>query len=70
LSIKKTKYDKIKISPRIPSWDLGPFVEKGGGFFIEKSNGRLVLGRDGGEGHLLFSENWLNFMTTIPGLNF
>jgi hypothetical protein len=49
---------------------LGPFGEKEGGIFIEKSNDRLVLGGDGGEGHLPFLENWLNFMTTTPGLKF
>jgi hypothetical protein len=78
LSIKKTKYDKIKISPRIPSWDLGPFEEKGRGFFIEKSNARLGLGDNRGEGHrcsrnlqfvhLRCSENWSNFMTTTQSL--
>jgi hypothetical protein len=78
LSIKKTKYDKIKISPRIPTWDLGPFGERGGGFFTEKSNARLVLGDDRGEGHrcsrnlqfvhLRRSGNWLNFMTTTQSL--
>jgi hypothetical protein len=80
LSIKKTKYDKIKMSPRISSSNLGPFGEKGGGFFTEKSNGRWVLGDKRGEMHrcardaqivhLLCSENWLNFMTTTPSLNF
>jgi hypothetical protein len=78
LSIKKTKNDKIKISPRISTWDLGPFGEKGGGFFIEKSNARLGLGDKRGEGHrgsrdlqfvhLRRSENWLNFMTTTQSL--
>jgi len=39
-------------------------------FFFEKSNDRLVVGDDGGERHLLFLGNWLNFMTTTPGLKF
>jgi len=52
----------------IPSLDLGPFGEKGGGFFIEESKARLVLGDDRGEGHLLDSENWLTFMTTTQSL--
>jgi hypothetical protein len=39
------------MSPQIPSWDLGPFGEKGGGFFTQKSNARLGLGDNRGEGH-------------------
>jgi hypothetical protein len=78
LSIKKTKHDKIKKQPANFTWDLGPFGERGGGFFIEKSNARLGLCDNRGEGHrgsrnlqfvhLRRSENWSNFMTTTQSL--